>query len=391
MNLNQVAASSDDEFLKNFDQIIDSVPEPEQNTPEEPQPEAPVVPAEEPAPEPTEPEAPPVEPEIPAESDPAPADPEPETPSETGTEKQPETPAEETPANTEENVSAQVEQYKSFYEKVMAPFKASGKTIQLKDPEEALELIKKGVDYTRKTMEIAADKKFLVMLEKNQLKDEAKLSFLIDLANKNPEAIKKLITDAGIDPLDIDTSAPASYAPGNHAVSDAEIRFTETLTEVNSVPEGQELVQKIFTNWDQVSQGHMWKDPEALRVLLAQKQSGVYDIVEGEVERRRLLGQIPPTTSYLDAYRLVGMELGQAGAFNHLPAFQAQVPPTQVQRPAPQAPIATRVATPNKPAVDPTVRAAAPTRPTAPVSSKPTLDDIANLSDDEFLKRFPTL
>ena len=390
MNLNQIAASSDDEFLKNFDQFIDSVPEPEQITAEENQSEVPVVPAEEPAVEPTEPEAPPVEPEAPVEGEPSPVDPKPETPSEAGTENQPETSSEEPPANTE-NVSAQVDQYKSFYERVMAPFKASGKTIQLKDPEEAFELIKKGVDYTRKTMEIAADKKFLVMLEKNQLKDEAKLSFLIDLANKNPEAIKKLVADAGIDPLDIDTSAPVSYAPGNHSVSDAEIRFTETLTEVNSVPEGQELVQKIFTNWDQVSQGHMWKDPEALRVLLAQKQSGVYDIVEGEVERRRLLGQIPPTTPYLDAYRLVGMELGQAGAFNHLPAFQAQVPPTQVQRPAPQAPIATRVATPNKPAVDPTVRAAAPTRPTAPVSSKPTLDDIANLSDEEFLKRFPTL
>ena len=286
--------------------------------------------------------------------------------------------------------AAQVEQYKSLYEKVMAPFKASGKTIQLKDPEEALELIKKGVDYTRKTMEIAADRKFLVMLEKNQLKDEAKLSFLIDLANKNPEAITKLITDSGVDPLDIDTSAPSKYSPGNHSVSDDEIRFTETLTEVNSTPEGQQVVQRIFSGWDQASQGHMWKEPEAMRVLLAQKQSGVFDIVEGEVERRRLLGQIPATTSYLDAYHYVGLELGQAGAFNHLPAFQSQV--AAAQHPAANSPIATRAAsTVAKPAADPTVRAAAPTRPTARISSKPTIDDLADLSDEEFLKRFPTI
>ena len=383
MNINQAAAASDEDFLKNFEQILDKVPE-SGAAPETPEPAPP-----EPAPE----------------ADPSPAVPEPsldedeittpgseESDTAWNGEEQIEEPTQpKTEEPKPESEAAQVDQYKSLYEKVMAPFKASGKTIQLKDPEEALELIKKGVDYTRKTMEIAADRKFLVMLEKNQLKDEAKLSFLIDLANKNPEAIKKLVTDSGVDPLDIDTSAPSNYSPGNHSVSDDEIRFTETLTEVNSTPEGQQVVQRIFNGWDQTSQGHMWKEPEAMRVLLAQKQSGVFDIVEGEVERRRLLGQIPATTSYLDAYRYVGLELGQAGAFNHLPAFQGQGA-AAAQHPAANSPIATRAAsTVAKPAVDPTVRAAAPTRPTARMSSKPTIDDLADLSDEEFLKRFPTI
>ena len=388
MDINQAAAASDEDFLKNFDQILDKVPESE-------------TASETPEAEPSEP-AQEVEPstEVPeplAEEQYSPENGEPTVPGseESGTaQKGEEQIGEPTQPKTEEpkpkSEAAQVDQYKSLYEKVMAPFKASGKTIQLKDPEEALELIKKGVDYTRKTMEIAADRKFLVMLEKNQLKDEAKLSFLIDLANKNPAAITKLITDSGVDPLDIDTSAPSNYSPGNHSVSDDEIRFTETLTEVNSTPEGQQVVQRIFSGWDQASQGHMWKEPEAMRVLLAQKQSGVFDIVEGEVERRRLLGQIPATATYLDAYRYVGLELGQAGAFNHLPAFQSQG--AAAQHPAANSPIATRAAsTVAKPAADPTVRAAAPTRPTARMSSKPTIDDLADLSDEEFLKRFPTI
>ena len=388
MDINQAASASDEDFLKNFEQILDKVPESgtASETPE-------------PAPSELTPE---VEPstEVPehlAEEQYSPGNGEPSAPgseeSDTalkGGEQAEEPTQPKIPEPEPVSEAAQVEQYKSLYEKVMAPFKASGKTIQLKDPEEALELIKKGVDYTRKTMEIAADRKFLVMLEKNQLKDEAKLSFLIDLANKNPEAITKLITDSGVDPLDIDTSAPSNYSPGNHSVSDDEIRFTETLTEVNSTPEGQQVVQRIFSGWDQASQGHMWKEPEAMRVLLAQKQSGVFDIVEGEVERRRLLGQIPATTPYLDAYRYVGLELGQAGAFNHLPAFQGQG--TAAQHPAANSPIATRPAsTVAKPAVDPTVSAAAPTRPTARMSSKPTIDDLADLSDEEFLKRFPTI
>lgn len=388
MDINQAAAASDEDFLKNFDQILDKVPEGE----------APVQEAQEPetVEQPQEVDPSPVVPEATTESQEAPVENEADTPApvenetvgeQVGSGEESTKPKDPEPKPATE--AAQVDQYKSLYERVMAPFKASGKTIQLKDPEEALELIKKGVDYTRKTMEIAADKKFLVMLEKNQLKDEAKLSFLIDIANKNPDAIRKLITDSGVDPLDIDTSAPNNYSPGNHSVSDNEIRFTETLTEVNSTPEGQQVVQKIFNGWDQTSQGHMWKEPEAMRVLLAQKQSGVFDIVEGEVERRRLLGQIPATIPYLDAYRYVGLELGQAGAFNHLPAFQGQA--VAAQHSVATSPIATRAASVTKPAADPTVRAAAPTRPTAPVSSKPTIDDFANLSDEEFLKRFPTI
>ena len=388
MDINQAAAASDEDFLKNFDQILDKVPESEA-APETPEP-VPSGPAPEVEPSPVVPEPSVVEQESldGVETTASGSD---ESDTAWNGEEQTEEPTQpKTPEPKPVTEAAQVDQYKSLYEKVMAPFKASGKTIQLKDPEEALELIKKGVDYTRKTMEIAADRKFLVMLEKNQLKDEAKLSFLIDLANKNPAAITKLITDSGVDPLDIDTSAPSNYSPGNHSVSDDEIRFTETLTEVNSTPEGQQVVQRIFSGWDQASQGHMWKEPEAMRVLLAQKQSGVFDIVEGEVERRRLLGQIPATATYLDAYRYVGLELGQAGAFNHLPAFQSQG--AAAQHPAATSPIATRAAsTVAKPAADPTVRAAAPTRPTARMSSKPTIDDLADLSDEEFLKRFPTI
>ena len=388
MDINQAASASDEDFLKNFDQILDKVPESEASSgaPES----APLEPTQEVEPSPVVPEPSVVEQEsLDGVETTASGSDESDT-AWNGEEQTEESTQPKIPDPKPVSEAAQVEQYKSLYEKVMAPFKASGKTIQLKDPEEALELIKKGVDYTRKTTEIAADKKFLVMLEKNQLKDEAKLSFLIDLANKNPEAITKLITDSGVDPLDIDTSAPSNYSPGNHSVSDDEIRFTETLTEVNSTPEGQQVVQRIFSGWDQASQGHMWKEPEAMRVLLAQKQSGVFDIVEGEVERRRLLGQIPATATYLDAYRYVGLELGQAGAFNHLPAFQGQG--AAAQHPAANSPIATRAAsTVAKPAADPTVRAAAPTRPTARMSSKPTIDDLADLSDEEFLKRFPTI
>ena len=301
-----------------------------------------------------------------------------EEPSATGEE-----PTEEETTDTVPDTSSSHEvNYKDFYDKLMAPLRASGKTIQLKSVDEALELIKKGFDYTRKTQEIAPDRKFLAMLEKNGLKDEAKLNYLIDLSNKNPEAIRKLISEAGIDPLDIDTDVPVNYTPGNHAITDTEINFRDVVTELNSAPEGQEVITKVFKGWDQASQGHLWKQPEALHVLAKQKAAGIFDLVETEVERRMTLGQIPAGVSRLDAYRLVGSEMGNAGAFNHL------VPAEQNTK----QPIASRVATP-KPAVsnDESVKAASITQTASAKGKVDKLAAISKMSDEEFLAQFPKL
>ena len=41
------------------------------------------------------------------------------------------------------------------------------------------------------------------MLENAGITDENQLAYLIDLSNKNPQAIQKLVKDSGIDPLDM--------------------------------------------------------------------------------------------------------------------------------------------------------------------------------------------
>jgi len=140
---------------------------------------------------------------------------------------------EETAANAETDPAAEkVEKptteeakpvdYKAFHDTMMAPFKANGKTIELRTPEEAIQLMKMGANYTRKMQEIAPHRKMLTMLQKHEL-DETRLSYLIDLDKKNPEAIKQLIKEANIDPLDIDVTIPSAYQAGNHIVSDDEV------------------------------------------------------------------------------------------------------------------------------------------------------------------------
>lgn len=274
--------------------------------------------------------------------------------------------------------------YKAFHDQVMAPFQANGKTIQLRSVDEAIQLMQQGANYTRKMQAIAPHRKVLMMLENNGLLDESKLSRLIDLEKKNPDAIRALVKEAGIDPLDIDVQGESTYTPGNHAVPDEAVAFQTTLDEVSSTPDGQETVRQITALWDPESKAELWKDPSILGTIHQQRISGVYDRVVTEIERQRTIGAIPANVSLLNAYRVIGERMTQAGAFQDLVAAQQAA-----QRPAVQHPVATRVASTTKPAVANSgkVSAAAPTRTAAPRRAEAFINPLA-LSDDEFMKQF---
>ena len=273
--------------------------------------------------------------------------------------------------------------YKAFHDQVMAPFQANGKTIQLRSVDEAIQLMQQGANYTRKMQAIAPHRKVLMMLENNGLLDESKLSRLIDLEKKNPDAIRALVKEAGIDPLDIDVHEESTYTPGNHAVPDEAVAFQTSLDEVSSTPDGQETVRQITASWDPESKAELWKDPSILGTIHQQRISGVYDRVVAEIERQRTIGAIPANVSLLNAYRVIGERMTQAGAFQDLVAAQQAA-----QRPAVQHPVATRVAS-AKPAVTNSgkVSAAAPTRTATPRRAEAFINPLA-MSDDEFMKQF---
>ena len=273
--------------------------------------------------------------------------------------------------------------YKAFHDQVMAPFQANGKTIQLRSVDEAIQLMQQGANYTRKMQAIAPHRKVLMMLENNGLLDESKLSRLIDLEKKNPDAIRALVKEAGIDPLDIDVHEESTYTPGNHAVPDEAVAFQTSLDEVSSTPDGQETVRHITASWDPESKAELWKDPSILGTIHQQRISGVYDRVVAEIERQRTIGAIPANVSLLNAYRVIGERMTQAGAFQDLVAAQQAA-----QHPAVQHPVATRVAS-AKPAVTNSgkVSAAAPTRTATPRRAEAFINPLA-MSDDEFMKQF---
>ena len=125
-----------------------------------------------------------------------------ETPEEV-TGEQPETPEQETTTETPE-VETTDPDYKAEYQRLLAPFKANGKDIQVTSVDEALTLMQMGANYNKKMAALKPNLKVLKLLDTHGLLDENELNFLIDLKEKNPKAIMKLVKDSGIDPMEMD-------------------------------------------------------------------------------------------------------------------------------------------------------------------------------------------
>lgn len=272
--------------------------------------------------------------------------------------------------------------YKAGYERLMAPFKANGKMITPQSPEEAISLMQMGANYTRKMQALQPYRKVMLMLENNGLMDEDKLSYLIDLDKKNPEAIRKLLKDSGTDPLDINMDEEINYQKGNHRVSDTEAAFATELDDLKSTPEGQATLGVISQTWDESSKNALFENRGLLQTIQSQRENGIYDIITNEINRLQMLGQIPAGTPFIQAYNYVGDALAKQGAFNHLAGKPVEPKPEVT---AQRAAVATRVVKP-KPTVTHSEQASAasPSR-AAPKKVERFINPLA-MSDEEFAK-----
>lgn len=260
--------------------------------------------------------------------------------------------------------------YKKFYEAMMGPIKANGKTFQPRTPEEAIRMMQMGANYTQKMQGMAPYRKKIQMLQNAGLLEDEKLNYLIDLSKGNPEAVKKLLKDSKLDPLDLNVAEESTYTPGNHTVSDEEVQFQTAVDDLKSTPEGLETL-RLVQGWDQASLEAMWKTPSMLTTLNEQRQNGVYDFIMKEMEHQRMLGNIPEGTPFLEAYKAVGDYCLQHQQYVLQQRMAANLPKGTVKKAAPNS---TRV------------KSAAPSGRSKATTSK--FVDPFSLSDEEFEKEF---
>lgn len=275
--------------------------------------------------------------------------------------------------------------YKAEYERIMSPFKASGKTVEPKSIDEMVRLAQMGYDYGRKVAALKPQQRILQTLEKNGIELED-INYLVDLREGKPEAIKKLLVEKSIDPMDLDLQEGVDYQPADHSVSDSEAALNEVVQEISqeeSFKDTKVRIQKL----DKASKETLELHPADLRVLHEHIATGLYDKVMDEVEHQRALGHLQGVPDLI-AYDRVG---------NAMFAPESSTPPKQTPSPTETSkPSAQDSGSPEPKSKDEgkslrnRKRAASPTMGKAKPGKGPR-KDLRTMSDEEFLKEFDSL
>ena len=226
--------------------------------------------------------------------------------------------------STEADIDSKGEiDYKVQYEELLSPFKANGKDIKVDTVEDARSLMQMGANYNKKMAALKPNLKMVKMLDNHGLLDEEKLSYLIDLSKKDPEAVKKLVKDSGLDPLDIDTENIA-YKPNAYNVSDNEVALDGILDDIRDTSSFNTTIDIIGNKWDEASKDMIAKDPNIIKVINEHVGSGIFKKVSEVVERERILGRLNGLSD-IEAYKQVGDAINSNGGFGD----PVQATPTQ--------------------------------------------------------------
>lgn len=292
------------------------------------------------------------------------------------------------PKKEEGTSEAPAVDHKAEYEKLIGvPIKANGREITLKSAEEALRLIQQGAGYTQKMEQLKPARKMAAMLDRaGLLGNEEALGQMIDLYNGDTKAIAKLVKDLNIDIFSLDKDSGDTYTPKSHLQTDAAVNFQDTLKDIRSLDGGKEALA-LIDGMDEQSKQLIWGNSEAIRQIFEYKQTGVYDTVATELERRRVLGQIPADLPYIVAFQKVGEELGKASdaeAARQAALAERTPPVAEPAKPAPRTPISSGPA-PKKPEA-PDARAIAAAAPRTGVGQAKPVHDIYSLSDADIEK-----
>lgn len=270
--------------------------------------------------------------------------------------------------------------YEEEYRKVFAPFKANGKDVQVTSAEEAIQLMQMGANYNKKMAALKPNLKVLKLLETHGLLDESELNFLIDLKEKNPQAIMKLVKDSGIDPLEMDIDKAEGYKPNVRGVNEKEMALDEVISELQGTEGYNRTITIVGTQWDDASKQIVAANPQLLKVIHTHVETGVYGIIEKEMDRQRMLGKLNGLSD-IEAYRQVGDAIQAKGGFDHLGRQSTKTPnPASNVTPKPRK------------EDDPKLRdkkLAASSPKGKPAPSKQTDFNPLSLSDEEFSKLSP--
>jgi len=269
--------------------------------------------------------------------------------------------------------------YESAYKKVSEPFKANGVDMQVKDPQDIVRLMQMGANYQKKMASLKPNLKIISTLEKNGLLDEDKLNQLIDISNKDPKAIAKLVKESGLDPEDIDEDASNDYRPNDHSVSDKEFNLDQVLDGIKDTETFSKTINVLTKEWDGDSKAAISDNPEIISIINEHMLNGVYDKVNTVMQQEKTLGKLTGVSD-VDAYRQIAEQLHKSGILKEDTSDSKEGSSGDTSNVSSETEQA-------KAERDKARKAVAPVKQTTTQKAKPD-GDFLGLSDDEFMKKY---
>ncbi len=190
-----------------------------------------------------------------------------------------------------------------------SPIKASGREVQLKSPEHAKNFIEMGVDYNKKMQHMRPYKETFETLKKEGLLDPEKrerLNLLLEVEKGNKDALKRLIAESDMDPLDLADedviSQGKEYVPNDHILSESQTKLQESLSEIKETQSYERTLNTITKDFDEKSREVIGNNPEYIVSLNNDIENGVFDQVMDVVNYRKDMRQVPTGMSDMDLY-----------------------------------------------------------------------------------------
>ena len=211
-------------------------------------------------------------------------------------------------SNDESDNTSSEPNYKEFYEQVaLAKFTANGKEVEgFKDPADLIRAQQMLHGYSDKMKVFKEYKPFLKALEERKLTTDAdKFNLAMSIVDGDPEAIKKVLKEKGIDPLELDLE-DIRYTEKNTLPSQAQMLIEDTYEQAENLGVGDKFTKVINKDWDIKSLQELVNNNAVRADLLQHLSDGTYDIVSNEIKKMELLdatGVLNGMTS-IDKYRM---------------------------------------------------------------------------------------
>lgn len=169
-------------------------------------------------------------------------------------------------------------------------FKANGKEYEITDEEMRSQFPKvfgQAMDYTKKMQQIAPWRKTIDAIESAKLSHED-VNLAIDVLKGDKAAIAQLLKRTGVDALDLNTDAAATYTPNDYGRDSRTLALQDVLDSIKVDPEYAVTGRVLTNDWDEASWTTLSSDPEKIRLLHNDVKSGVYAKVQRIAEKLKV-------------------------------------------------------------------------------------------------------